>query len=70
MSKITNNHSANTIDESPKAYKNIFEVMELQKELVEVIDRCIPILNIKGYGTLNKYLRLLSLYFYLTNKKD
>lgn len=37
-----------TLDESPKAYKNIFEVMELQKDLVEIIDRSIPILNIKG----------------------
>ena len=35
-------------DEAPKAYKNIFEVMALQKDLVEVVDRSIPILNIKG----------------------
>ena len=46
--KIVNNHSIDTIDESPKAYKDIFEVMKLQEDLVEVIDRCIPILNIKG----------------------
>jgi tRNA-splicing ligase RtcB len=48
MRGITTNHNDNTIDESPKAYKNIFEVMELQKGLVEIIDRSIPILNIKG----------------------
>lgn len=38
----------NTLDESPMAYKNIFEVMELQKDLVEIIDRVIPLINIKG----------------------
>jgi RNA-splicing ligase RtcB len=36
------------IDEAPKAYKDIFEVMELQEDLVEVKDRVIPLLNIKG----------------------
>lgn len=48
MKNIITNHTYDTLDESPKAYKNIFEVMELQKDLVEVIDRSIPILNIKG----------------------
>lgn len=48
MKNIITNHTDDTLDESPKAYKNIFEVMELQKDLVEVIDRSIPILNIKG----------------------
>jgi len=42
------NHSDGNVDESPKAYKDIFEVMENQKDLVEVIDRVIPIINIKG----------------------
>lgn len=37
-----------TLDESPMAYKNIFEVMELQKDLVEVIDHIRPLVNIKG----------------------
>lgn len=36
------------IDESPIAYKNIFEVMELQKDLVEVVHHLIPIVNVKG----------------------
>lgn len=35
-------------DEAPKAYKNIFGVMELQKDLVEVVDHVKPFLNIKG----------------------
>lgn len=48
MKNIVTNHTDDTLDESPKAYKNIFRVMELQKELVEIIDRSIPILNIKG----------------------
>ena len=48
MVGIVTNHTEDTIDESPEAYKNIFEVMELQKDLVEIVDRIIPILNIKG----------------------
>ncbi len=39
---------ATTLDESPLAYKDIFEVMNLQKDLVEVIARIKPIINIKG----------------------
>ena len=37
-----------TIDESPMAYKNIFDVMEQQKDLVEVMHHVKPIINIKG----------------------
>jgi len=37
-----------TLDESPLAYKNIFDVMELQKDLVEVVTHISPIINIKG----------------------
>jgi tRNA-splicing ligase RtcB len=39
---------ASTLDESPMAYKNIFEVMDLQKDLVEVVCHVKPIINIKG----------------------
>jgi tRNA-splicing ligase RtcB len=48
MENIVTNLDVTKLDESPKAYKNIFEVMKLQQDLVEVIDRIIPILNIKG----------------------
>ncbi len=37
-----------TLDESPFAYKNIFEVMALQSDLVEVVAHVRPIINIKG----------------------
>lgn len=37
-----------TLDESPMAYKNIFEVMQLQSDLVEIIDHIRPLVNIKG----------------------
>jgi len=37
-----------TLDESPEAYKNIFSVMEAQKDLVEVKHHIKPLLNIKG----------------------
>lgn len=48
MKEVVTNHTKKTIDEAPRAYKNIFEVMELQKDLVEVIDYVKPFLNIKG----------------------
>lgn len=37
-----------TIDESPAAYKDIFHVMEQQRELVEVCQYVRPLINIKG----------------------
>jgi len=37
-----------TLDESPGAYKNIFEVMNLQRDLVEVVAYISPLINIKG----------------------
>lgn len=37
------------IDESPDAYKNIFEVMELQKDSVDIVKHLKPIINWKGF---------------------
>jgi len=48
MKDIITNHTDATIDESPKAYKDIFEVMQQQKDLVEVVDHIKPLINIKG----------------------
>jgi len=48
MVGIVTNHNNKTIDEAPDAYKDIFEVMGLQKELVKIIAHIKPILNIKG----------------------
>ena len=48
MKGIQGKIGEDTLDESPLAYKNIFEVMELQKDLVEVITHVKPIINIKG----------------------
>lgn len=39
---------SSTLDESPDAYKDIFEVMRLQEDLVEVIAHVKPLINIKG----------------------
>jgi tRNA-splicing ligase RtcB len=38
----------NRIDESPFAYKNIYDVMEAQKESVETVAHLLPIINWKG----------------------
>lgn len=48
MVGITAKIDKDTLDESPSAYKSIYEVMELQKDLVEVIAYVKPIINIKG----------------------
>ena len=48
MTKVVAKVDGETLDESPFAYKNIFEVMELQKDLVEVVDHIKPLVNIKG----------------------
>ncbi|MGI6655626.1 MAG: RtcB family protein [Desulfobulbus sp.] len=37
-----------TLDEAPQAYKDIFEVMRQQKDMVEIVAHVRPILNIKG----------------------
>lgn len=48
MRGIVANVGKSTLDESPFAYKDIFEVMRQQSDLVEVIAYTKPILNIKG----------------------
>ena len=48
MQGITAKVDDKTIDESPFAYKNIFEVMSLQDDLVEVVAHVRPLINIKG----------------------
>jgi len=48
MDGIVAKVGASTLDESPGAYKDIFEVMRLQKDLVNVITHVKPIINIKG----------------------
>ena len=48
MGDVTANISKHTLDESPMAYKNIFEVMHNQQDLVEIITHVKPIVNIKG----------------------
>lgn len=44
VADVTEEH----LDESPDAYKNIFTVMEAQKESIEVIHHIKPIINVKG----------------------
>lgn len=48
MCDVTAKIDTSTLDESPMAYKNIFEVMQLQSDLVTVIDHIKPLVNIKG----------------------
>ena len=47
MKGITGTVDENTLDESPFAYKDIFEVMRLQEDLVEVVEHIKVLINVK-----------------------
>lgn len=47
MQGITGTVDENTLDESPFAYKDIFEVMALQSDLVEVVEHVKVLINVK-----------------------
>jgi tRNA-splicing ligase RtcB len=48
MSNVVSNISNNTLDENPLAYKNPTEVMAQQENLIEVVAKVKPLINIKG----------------------
>jgi tRNA-splicing ligase RtcB len=48
MSGIAAKTDQSVLDEAPDAYKNIFEVMGLQKDLVEIVHYIKPIISCKG----------------------
>jgi tRNA-splicing ligase RtcB len=48
MKNVVAKVGQSTLDESPFAYKNIWDVMEAQKDLVEVVEYVTPIINVKG----------------------
>lgn len=48
MTGVVARVEASTLDESPFAYKDIFEVMRQQQALVEIVAHVRPILNVKG----------------------
>lgn len=48
MKHIVGTVSLKTLDEAPDAYKSIFEVMDMQKDSVEIINYLKPMINIKG----------------------
>lgn len=47
MQDIKGTIDKNTIDEAPFAYKDIFEVMELQKDLVDIVEHLKVLINVK-----------------------
>jgi tRNA-splicing ligase RtcB len=48
MKGIKGNISSKTLDELPMAYKNVFKIMDSQKESIKVIEHIKPIINWKG----------------------
>ena len=46
--KITARVDRGTLDEAPSAYKNIWEVLAMQADLVDVLHHIRPIINVKG----------------------
>jgi tRNA-splicing ligase RtcB len=48
MTGIVADVNSKTLDESPMAYKDVFEVLDAQKDLIEIIHHIKPIINVKG----------------------
>ena len=48
MKGIKGNISMKTLDELPMAYKNIFKIMDAQRDSIKVVKRIKPIINWKG----------------------
>jgi len=48
MKGIIANTSLGTIDESPFAYKDFEDVMSYQNDLVDIVTKVKPIINVKG----------------------
>ena len=48
MREVTARVCADTLDESPDSYKNIFNVMDAQKDLIDIVEYVSPVINIKG----------------------
>ncbi len=46
--EITGDFSKNIVDEAPEAYKNIYKVLEMQKNSIKVINHLKPVINWKG----------------------
>ena len=59
MSGIFAKVDRETLDESPFAYKNLEGVINAQNgKNIEVVDKFIPIINIKGWGQTQTYLKI------------
>jgi tRNA-splicing ligase RtcB len=54
MKGVTATVTEDTLDEAPYAYKNIFDVMDAQRELVDVVHRVVPVINIKGVDSVRR----------------
>ena len=54
MKGITGTVDENTLDESPFVYKDIFEVMRLQEDLVDVVEHIKVLINVKD-NSKNRY---------------
>ncbi|VAX18495.1 RNA-2',3'-PO4:RNA-5'-OH ligase [hydrothermal vent metagenome] len=48
MEGVTSKVTGSTLDEAPDAYKDIFGIMKLQKDLVDITHHLKPMINVKG----------------------
>ena len=51
MAGIVCDTAPEVIDEAPQAYKDLSEVMANQTDLVDVVHRLLPLLNVKGFDS-------------------
>jgi len=47
---VIGNFSLASLDEAPEAYKNIYRVLEMQKESIKIINHLKPFINWQGEG--------------------
>jgi len=45
---VTGNFTDSVLDEAPKAYKNIYQVLEAQKKSIRILNHLKPFINWKG----------------------
>ena len=49
MAGIVCDTDIGVIDEAPQAYKDLTKVMANQEDMVDVVHRLLPIINVKGF---------------------
>ena len=47
---VIGNFTSNSLDEAPEVYKDIYKVLDMQKESIKIINHLKPFVNWQGEG--------------------